>query len=210
MHANYSERLTTLLTHMTEILRTSINDRLRSHCLTSLAEAFAPDASILSGANPDHRVDEKWSRSEYAQSREWQELAKSMYESASVKLGHEQLFNLCLKMAKQPFVEQRMSAQLYFKALAQTRWGLEKLFEPNKFNSDEAFLTGYLLSRAIELEKEGLESKYELIRLLVASFESQPDLIRLVGGEIFERMKTYVQEGPFLARAQARVAFESN
>lgn len=158
-----------------------------------------------------NHTEAKWAQSESISSSEWQNLSQSLYQKLTSQFSHENLFRVCLDIAKQPFVEKRLSAQLYFKALAQTNWGVALMFKTNKFNSEEHFLIGYLLNRQIELEKQGLESKYELIKLLVANLEANSDLIQLVGGEKnFERLKLYVQEGPFYARGESKVAFESN
>lgn len=195
------------MSHLTELLRTSINDKLRSNSICCLAEAFSPDPSLLVS---QERTDEKWSQSQYSHSTDYVNMSKWFYQAATSRIGHEGLFNMCLSMAKQPFVEKRLSAQLYFKSLLQTRWGLECLFEPNRFNSDEAFVAGYLLNRECELEKEGLESKYEMIRLMMAVIDANEEVIRLVGADCVERLRKYVSDGVFMARAQARVAFESN
>ena len=200
----YTEEFSTLIQRLVSILRASINDKLRSNALTCLSEAFAVDPRLLGS---QERTEEKWSQSEFINSPDWQNLSEKIYEK---NVNHENVFNLCLSLAKQPFVEKRIAAHAYFKSLAQSKWGLLKLFEPNRYNGEEEFLNGYLLNRGVELEKQGLESKYELIRLLVANFEINSDLIQLVGSESFERMKLYVREGPFFTSAQSRVAFESN
>ena len=85
-------------------------------------------------------------------------MTRNIYTDITNDFSHDHLFKLFLGLAKQPFVEKRLPAQYYFKAMTQTKWGLTKLFEPNKFNSEDEFLDGYLINRAIELEKEGLES----------------------------------------------------
>lgn len=206
LHLQHTREFNSLLVRLVSILRSSINDKLRSVCLSCLSEAISVEPNLLAS---QERTDEKWTQSEFAHKTEWHEMCLHLYEAATSELGHEALFNMCLTMAKQPFVDKRLAAQIYFKAMAQSRWGLMKLFEPNRFNSDENFVSGYLVNRSVELEKQGLESKYELIRLLVATLEANGDLIKLVA-DGFEKMKAYVQEGPFFGRAQAQVAFESN
>ncbi len=98
----------------------------------------------------------------------------------------------------------------FSKALAQTTWGLNAMLMPNEYNKEDIFFNGYLLNRSIELEKIGLESKYELIKLIHVNLEANPDLIHLIHGEMnFHKLKKYIQEGPFYSKVESKVAFES-
>jgi hypothetical protein len=185
------------------ILKNSINDQLRVNALICVANLISTDPALLQ----TNKTDEKWLSSPW-NSSEWHELAHTFYSKMTSKISHENLFYICLNLAKKPFPELRLAAQLYFKALAQTKWGINALFSANKYNSFDDFLIGYLTNRSIEQEKLGLESKYELIKLIVANMNFNTNLIHLIGEDGLARLNLFVREGPFYAKAESRVAFE--
>lgn len=204
IYKSYEKQFLLLIEKLIHILQTCINDILKANSLLCIAEMIAPDPSLL---HIEH-TDLKWSESPWVTS-EYVDFTHELYKKLTEKCSHEQFFNICFTLAKKPIFETRQAAQFYFKALCQTRWGLNYLFSPNKFNSHEKFVDGYLLNRLIEVEKNGLESKYELIKLILASFNANPDLIPLIGEHNIHRLKGYILEGPFYTKAEHRVAFES-
>lgn len=201
---NYKEDFLSLLHRLLWMTRNCINDRLKTNALKCLSELFSPDCSLLDCDGSDTKY-----KNSYWITSEWINLSKEIYEKVTSILSHENFFNLCLNFAKEPFAENRKSAHLYFKALSQTEWGLRLLFTPNKYNCEEAFLDGYLLNRSVELDKSSMESKLELIKLMVASFELNPILINIIGDVAYEKLKHYVNEGAFWTRGESQVAFES-
>ncbi len=203
---NYPQMFLAFVEKLAWLIKHVINEQLKESVLKCMSVVVSVDASLLVS---QEQTDTKWSLSAW-NTPEWSELARHFYSHLTKKLCHEELFSVCLSLAKKPFQELRVAAQRYFKALGQTEWGMRLLFAPNKYNSHEQFIEGYLLNRGVEIDKEGLESKYELVKLLVANFGLHEDLIALVGDERLARFKHYVSEGVFYARAQAQVAFESN
>jgi hypothetical protein len=202
---NYQGIFFVFLEKLGWLLKHAINEQLKESVLKCISTVIAVDSSLLTS---EEQTDTKWSLSAW-NTPEWYELSKLFYSNLVKKLTHEEVFNLCLSIAKKPFHELRLAAQRYFKALAQTEWGVSLLFTPNKYNSTEQFFEAYLLNRSVEVEKAGLESKYELIKLLVANFSLNEDLIPLIGDDLLGRLKHYVSEGAFFVRAQTQVAFES-
>ena len=202
---NYGEKLNSVLERLVWYFTHSINDKLKENVIKCLSEVIAVDSSLLKCYD---KIDIKWNESAW-NTDEWSELSRDFYTHLTKKHSHENLFNFFLMMAKKPFSELRLASQMYFNALAQTRWGIELLFTPNKYNSSENFLDGYLLSRAVEIEKQGLESKYELNKLLVANFKQNENLIHLIGDQYLAKLKQYVNQGPFYSGAESRVEFES-
>lgn len=199
----FNKELEFVLDKLTWVLKNSINDQLRVNTLICVSNLISTDPALLQTNN----TDEKWLSSPWNTS-EWHELAHTFYTKMTTKISHENVFQICLNLAKKPFPELRLAAQLYFKALAQTKWGINALFAPNKYNSFEDFFIGYLTNRSIEQEKLGLESKFELIKLIVANMNFNTDLIHLIGEDGLARLNLYVREGPFYAKAESRVAFE--
>ena len=76
---------------------------------------------------------------------------------------------------------------------------------PNKFNDATTWVNGYLLNRAHELEKEGLESKYELIKLILANFSVNNNLCHLIGERNLQLLEQYVRNGPFYSGSDLKV-----
>jgi hypothetical protein len=208
INENYQAKLFALLDRLAWLLNYAVNDKLKESVLKCTSELISVDSSLLVTVDV-LKAESNWSTSAW-NTTEWSELAHLFYTNLTKKFAHAGLFAACLAIAKRPFSELRASAQRYFNALAQTKWGLELLFAPNQFNSAEQFIDGYLLNRGCENEKQGLESKYELIKLLVANFSHNDDLVHLIGEECLAKMRHYVSEGAFYSSAQTRVAFESN
>ncbi|RNA15472.1 26S proteasome non-ATPase regulatory subunit 5 [Brachionus plicatilis] len=201
---NYKMVFLRLLERFVWITKNCINEKIKTNALRCLCELFSPDPSLLDCDDADI----KWKNSHWITS-EWIHMSKEIYEHVTLIISHENFFNICLCYAKEPFAENRKSAHLYFKALSQTEWGLRLLFTPNKFNCDETFLDAYLLNRSIELDKPSLESKLEMIKLMVVNFESNPTLVNIIGNVTFEKLKHYVNEGAFWVKGESSVAFES-
>ncbi|CAF1088974.1 unnamed protein product [Brachionus calyciflorus] len=201
---NYQKEFSNLLERLVWMTKNCINDRIKTNALKCLSELFCPDSSLLDCDD----TDTKWKHSHWITS-EWINFSKNVYDHVTSIIPHENFLNLCLSFAKEPFAENRKSAHYYFKALSQTEWGLRLLFTPNKYNSEESFVDGYLMNRSIELDKPSLESKLEIIKLMVANFESDPILINIIGDVVYEKLKHYVNEGAFWIRGESRVAFES-
>jgi hypothetical protein len=68
-----------------------------------------------------------------------------------------------------------------------------------------------VLTLTTESDKDGLESKFELVQLILAGFKRHPELAYLVSGDEGINMLTrHVAAGPFYARSEAKVAFESS
>lgn len=202
---NYQASLIQLFDRLVSDLKRSINDKLRENIIMCISHIACVDSSLLVLAD---QSDVKLAESQFNKP-EWIELSKQMYEKLVREIKHESLFNICLSLAKKPFLELRIASQAYFRALAQTKWGIEMLFTPNRYNSGEQFIDGYLLNRTIEIEKQGLESKYELNKVLVLNFDTNPSLVGLIGVEALDKLKLYVSDGPFYSKAQSRVAFEN-
>jgi len=202
-------------TRLCWMLEFCINESIKSACLKCSALLFAPDTSLL---KPDTlKSDEKLVESAWL-TTEWIDLSRMFYNQIIEKTrgGHDKLFNLVLQMAKQTASSTlRFSAHLYFKALVQTKWGLQRLFSSEtEANTDiyQKFVLDYLLNRSVEGEKEGLESKYELIKMLECQFKLHTDLIYLIGEgtEGMPKLRKYLKDGPFYTESKLNVAFESN
>ena len=204
IYENYRENFFKLLDRLTYIIEFVINENLKVATLKCIAELIAPDSSLLKSFHTDTKfLDSAWL------TPEWSDLAKTFYDRLVYKIGHEKFFSLILRYARQPIVNLRLSAQLYFKAMAQTKWGIHLIYEPNNFNGYQTFFIGYILNRSVELEKEGLESKYEMIKLMLANLNLNNSLIYLIGEDGMNQLKQYVKDGPFYLKAQLNVAFES-
>jgi hypothetical protein len=204
VNENYRENFSKLLDRLTYIMEFVINENLKVATLKCIAELLAPDSSLLKSFHSDIKfLDSVWLTSE------WSDLAKEFYVILTRKIGHEKFFSLVLKYARQPIVNLRLTAQLYFKAMSQTKWGINLIYEPNNFNGYETFFAGYILNRSIELEKEGLESKYEMVKLMLANLNHNNDLIYLIGEDGMNQLRQYIKDGPFYLKAQLNVAFES-
>ena len=100
----------------------------------------------------------------------------------------------------------RMAAQVVFKALAQTKWGLAVLFSENKKNE---FLTDYLLNRSIEIENEGLESKFQLIQIICANFKANYELLPIIGEYNLESLEEYIRLGIYYSPVPLKVTTEN-
>lgn len=114
-----------------------------------------------------------------------------------------------LDLSKEPFLDYRLSAQLIFRALAQSRWGLKLLFTENNLIKKDVFINEYLLNRSIETEKEGMESKFELIKMICANFKLNYDLFPLIGEGNLEALEEYIRLGAYYAPSGQKVAFQS-
>ena len=200
---NYETQFINLMQKLLNLVQFSSNHEIKSLALTCISEIVSCDPSLLNCY--DSNI--KWSSSPLI--HEYSEFCHLLYSKLTIGITSENLFGICLKLAKQPFPETRLAAQLYFKALAQSKWGLVILFESNKFNSAEEFVNGYLLNRSIELEKQSLESKYELIKLIVTNYKSNVDLFHVIGNSNLAKFEEYLKQGPFYAGAQHAVSFES-
>ena len=120
----------------------------------------------------------------------------------------EVLLNNVFVLAKQPFPSTRLAAQELFKALAQTKWGLRLLLTENKYFKPQTFIN-YLLNRSFEIEKHGLESKFELVKLVVANVKLNCELFELIRENNMEALEAYVRSGAFYTQTESRVTFES-
>jgi hypothetical protein len=200
----YTRQFNSLLDKLVWFLKNSIKDDLRINCLICITELIATDCKLLTLACD---TDIKWQTSESVFNPIWINLAYSYYQRLISTVTHEDLFNLCLTIAKQPWSQTRLAAHLYFKAMAQTKWGLTLLFTPNKYN--EKFLDDYLMNRTTEIEKLGLESKYELIKLINANFNLNTDLSHLIDENDLLKISTYVRQGAIYSISQFRVATEN-
>jgi len=193
----YSDKFSQLLGKLIWFLQNSIYDDLRINSLFCIAELISPDASLLTIA---YSMDSKWKTSQHAFEKNLIEMSHSFYERLTSQITHEAMFKICLNLAKKPFSELRLVAHSYFKALSQTKWGLSLLL--NK----ETFIDDYLLNRSTENEKQGLESKFELIKLMIANLAVNTDLSLLVGEANLAKLNAYVAQGPFYSMSQSRVA----
>ena len=207
IYKNYEKQLLMAVHKLAWIVKNLINEELKSNALVCISTLIAVEASLLHTDNTEL----KWKKLNWKQLESYSKLANYFYENlSSERCSNEKFFSICLNLAKQPFVETRLAAQCYFKALAQTTWGLHALFVPNQYNKEELFFSGYILNRSTELEKIGLESKYELVKLLHANLEVNQDLVHLIHGEMnYHKLKKYIQEGPFYTKVETKVAFES-
>ena len=203
-YANDMQRL--LADRLVHIVQYTINEAIKTAALKCVAELTAADTELL---DSQQQHTEKLAESAWL-SDEWLEQAKRCYATLTSHVTHEKLFDVVLRAAKQPGAAMRIAAHGCLKALAQSRWGLVLLFTPNKHNSFEAFFTGYLLNRSTEPDKEGLESKFELVKLVLASFRLHADLGYMIGEDGTNLLVRYVRDGAFYTRSQANVAFESS
>ncbi len=201
---NYYTEFDALLSKMVWFLTHSINDKLKENVILCLSELISIDSFVLKTDEPDT----KWLESAW-NSPEWIDLSHSIYKNVLSKISHENLFNICFSLAKKPFIDLRLASHLYLKSLAQTKWGIEYLFAPNKYNSSDVFIEQFLFNRSMEIEKKCLESKFELNRLLLVNFDTNEDLTHLIGDFNLIKLKQYVSEGPFNSKSESRIAFES-
>jgi hypothetical protein len=114
-----------------------------------------------------------------------------------------------IEYAREPFRDLRLTAHLFFKALAQSKWGIKLLFSDKKFLKKADFVSSYLINRRVEVEKEGLESKLELIKLICANFKLNYELFPIIGEGDLEKLEEYIRLGAYYTPSGQSVAFES-
>lgn len=103
-----------------------------------------------------------------------------------------------LAVAKQPFAELHVPGLEVIKSLALLPWGQDYL------NCQPGF-EEYLLDRNTEKSKEGMEMKYEIVKMLIHS----PTAAGIFSSETMLRFKTFELQGPFYVPMQTIVAFDS-
>lgn len=224
IHEKYEVKFNALLQSLISILQQVIDEDIKASCLICISEIISPDPSLL---NAD-KINEKWIHSPWIDPLS--ELSENFYKSLVSSITHDSLFKLCLselysmkskielplivililELAKEPFLATRLAAQMFFKALAQSKWGLTLLFTENTFIKKHEFANEYLINRTIEIEKAGMESKYELVKLICANFKVNTELFPLIGEGDLEALDEYIRLGPVYAARVSKVAFESN
>lgn len=193
----------TLLCRLVFILRNIIDEQMKTDCLICISEIISADPTLL---HVEHN-ETKWLHSPWIESMS--DLTEWFYKKLTIECSHDALFKLCLGLAKAPFLSTRLAAQLFFKALAQTKWGLSLLFtETNSVKKTE--FIDYLLVRTYDNEKEGQDSKFDLIKLICANFKLNNDLFSLIGEGNLEGLEEYIKLGAFYTPAPLKVATESN
>ena len=206
IYKNYEKEMLKLVNKLAWIVKNIIKNEIKSNALICIAELLAIDPSLLQ----TDQTDLKWAKVKDSLET-YSKLGEVFYQHiASEQCSHEKFFEICLGLAKHPFVETRLAAQCYFKALSQSKWGIVALFTPNKYNNEGAFFIGYILNRSTELEKVGLESKYELVKQIHAIFEYNHTMVDLIGDMNWHKLKFYMKEGPFFTRVESKVAMESS
>ena len=202
IHENYEPRLFQLLNRLGWIINNLINEDFRSNALNCAARVLAADAMLLR----IEETDTKWLESPWILSMS--ELTQLFYKQMVDECSSEVLLNNVFVLAKQPFPSTRLAAQELFKALAQTKWGLRLLLTENKYFKPQTFIN-YLLNRSFEIEKHGLESKFELVKLVVANVKLNCELFELIRENNMEALEAYVRSGAFYTQTESRVTFES-
>lgn len=202
---NFRENFLNLLNRLVWILEFVINESLKVASLKCIAELISPDTTLLNTFHTNSKyLESPWLTTE------WVDQSKQFYNLVTQMINHEKLFGIILKLARQPICQTRLAAQLYFKALAQTKWGIHLIFEPNNYNGYETFFLGYLLNRSVEMEKEGLESKFEMINLIMSNFNLNNESTYLIGQDGMNQLKQYIQDGPFYMKAQLNVDYKQS
>lgn len=199
-YEKYKHTFSKLLQHLVTILKQSIDDETKSTCLSCIAHIIAPDPALLYAEHSSEKyLNSPWIPCMSKESEDFYNLIVS-------QCTHQVFFNLCLDLAKRPFMGTRMAAQVVFKALAQTKWGLAVLFSENKKNE---FLTDYLLNRSIEIENEGLESKFQLIQIICANFKANYELLPIIGEYNLESLEEYIRLGIYYSPVPLKVTTEN-
>ena len=83
------------------------------------------------------------------------------------------------------------------RALSNQPWAARLL------NQEPGFLE-YLLDRSTERDKEGKETKFEVVKALSEAYCTA----EIFGNPALLSLKVYVREGPFYVRVQSEVAME--
>lgn len=202
LYENYKEKFEAFLRRLTFIARNVIGAGLKTNSIRCLALVISLDPELLS---IDH-CDAKWLASPWIQSME--KVCLNFFNICTSDDG-EPLFQTLYVLAKEPFPDTRLTAQLFFKALAQSKWGLTFLFSDKKFLKKTEFVNRYLVNRSFEIEKAGLESKLELIKLVCANFKLNNELFPIIGEGDLESLEQYVRLGAYYTPSGQKVAFES-
>ena len=126
----------------------------------------------------------------------------SNIDRVNKQIAMERLFNILLNYGKQPFMELRLKSHDCFQSFTQSKWGLNYLL--NLSNSGNNFII-YLIDRSTELEKEGRNSKYDLVKL-VAGSEFILEYIDLNQLSILNR---FIKDGPFYKESEMAVEFQN-
>lgn len=199
----FNQPFSNLMQTLVTLLKRTINEEVKANCISCIAHIISPDPSLL---YIDHS-DQKYLNSPWisCMSNETEEFYKIMVSQCS----HEFLFNICFSLAKAPFMLTRLSAQHYFKALAQSKWGITRLFTEMPSLKKNEFLTGYLLNRSFEIEKEGIESKYKLIQLICLNLKTNYELLPLIGEYNLEALEEYIRQGVYYSPVISKVAYEN-
>ena len=98
---------------------------------------------------------------------------------------------------------------MVFKSLAQSKWGIKFLLSDKKLVKKTDFVNKYLINRSIEIEKAGLESKFELIRLICANFKLNTEIFSLIGEGDLEKLENYIRLGAYYSLSGQKVVYES-
>mgnify|MGYP001810721240 CR=1 FL=1 len=209
LHENFRGDLVRLIQRLVWLLKNCINDKIKANSFICVAFIISADPELLHGEQSDARL---MSSTCAPKDSRWYSLAHDLFSILCAQIADDALLARMLGYAKKPFVDLRLASHFYLKALAHTHFGLRSLFRPSKSVSQKELIDGYLLNRSTELEKDGMESKYELIKLIVANFTHlSADLVdELVGEENLNRMSLFIKQGPIYSVSESSVAFESS
>ncbi len=220
---NYKNMFDKFLPRLSYIARNVIRNDIKCNSITCISIILALDPTLL----PIDDCDVKWLASPWIQSME--EISFEFFSILTTDCGEEAFFQTLFgsftllffyylafftplfftEYAKEPFKDLRLTAHFFLKSLAQSKWGIKLLFSDKKFLKKSEFVNNYLINRKVEVEKIGLESKLELIKLICANFKLNYDLFTVIGEADLEKLEEYIRLGAFYTPSGQSVAFES-
>lgn len=126
---------------------------------------------------------------------DWKSEYLNYNERFGFSLGSKKFFELVFKIAHQPFDDLHVAALRVLRSIADQPWG-------QKFLSELPVFQEWLLDRSTEACKEGKETKYDIIHILLHSKE----LNQYFESPYILKLKTFYKEGPFFVQPQSEVA----
>eukprot|EP00088_Acartia_fossae_P037788 TRINITY_DN3902_c0_g1_i1.p1 TRINITY_DN3902_c0_g1~~TRINITY_DN3902_c0_g1_i1.p1 ORF type:complete len:504 (-),score=138.03 TRINITY_DN3902_c0_g1_i1:34-1545(-) len=127
------------------------------------------------------------------QSEEFCSMTETWYHAA---LGSRAMA-LLHGVLKQPFLELRLAVYQMYATMARQGWGRREILR-------QPGLPELLLDRETERDKDGMDAKYEVVKCLADSGETQ----HIVGQDIAKKVHEYVKQGPYFILPRSSVALD--
>jgi len=122
-------------------------------------------------------------------------LTESWYRAA---LGNKPMA-LLQSFLKQPFLDLRLATYKILFTIARQAWGRREILR-------QASLPELMLDRESEREKDGMDAKYEIIKCIADSGDTE----QIVGHDVAKLVHEYVKQGPYFILPRSSVAVEQS